>query len=72
MAKRSVMQEFPLNEELVWGKTEDVEWSKRVREKYKFSMNEKAAVKFLKQKDRVFSEITPETLKKVEQYNATL
>lgn len=72
IAKKHVMQEFPLNEDLSWGQSEDVEWSKRVRQKYNFSINPNASVKFLKQKDRVFSEITPETLKTVENYNATL
>jgi hypothetical protein len=30
ICKRSVMLEFPLNEEFVWGEGEDIEWSKRV------------------------------------------
>ena len=72
IAKRKVMQEFPLNEDLSWGQSEDVEWSKRVRQKYKFSINEKSVVWLAQQKDRVFTEPTPETLKKVKEYNATL
>lgn len=72
MAKRNVMQEFPLDETLSWGESEDVLWSRQVRQKYKFSMNEKASVQFLKPKDRVFGEIRPETLKLVEDYNASL
>tara|TARA_A100000164_G_scaffold197556_1_gene175198 strand:+ start:10 stop:729 length:720 start_codon:yes stop_codon:yes gene_type:complete len=50
LAKKSVMEEFPLNEDLCWGDGEDVEWSLRVREKYDFSINEKCIVKTLKQK----------------------
>jgi len=30
VAKRKVMQEFPLNEDFVWDEGEDIEWSKRV------------------------------------------
>ena len=55
VAKKDVMLEFPLDENLNWGEGEDVEWSKRVREKYNFSLNKNSIVKLLKQKDRVFS-----------------
>ena len=54
IAKKRVMQEFPLNEDLVWGESEDVEWSKRIREKYNFTMNQHCTVRLLKQKRRVF------------------
>jgi hypothetical protein len=30
IAKKSVMKEFPMNEEFLWGEGEDIEWSKRV------------------------------------------
>ena len=50
VAKKQIMEEFPLDESLVWGKGEDVEWSKLVREKYNFSFNRNSSVKFLKQK----------------------
>ena len=30
IAKRNLMKKYPLNEELTWGQTEDIEWSKRV------------------------------------------
>ena len=39
VAKRDVMEEFPLDEDLLWGQGEDVEWSKRIRNKYRFSFN---------------------------------
>jgi hypothetical protein len=32
-------EEIPLNENLLWGQSEDVEWSQRVRNKYIFSCN---------------------------------
>jgi len=66
IAWKSVMEKFPLNEELGWGESEDVEWSKRVRQKYKFTMNKHSPVHLLKQKDRVFGEITPEKLNLVQ------
>lgn len=57
VAKKHVMEEFPLNEDLVWGEMEDVEWSKRVREKYDFSMNVNSKVYIMKpNKGRVFNE----------------
>jgi glycosyltransferase involved in cell wall biosynthesis len=63
VAKTWVMKKYPLNESLSWGESEDVEWSKRVRKEFKFTMNKWSPVRLLKQKDRVFAEITPETLK---------
>jgi hypothetical protein len=50
------MTEFPLNENLLWGQSEDVEWSLRIREKYDFSMNKHSSVQLLKYKDRAFDE----------------
>ena len=51
VAKKRVMIENPLNEELCWGESEDVEWSKIVRKKYKFTMNPYSSVKFMKRKN---------------------
>lgn len=62
VAKKSVMEEFPLDETLCWGEGEDVEWSKRVREKYPFSINAFSSVQLLKQKDRAFRPITETSL----------
>jgi len=57
VAKKTVMVEFPLNENLTWGQGEDVFWSKQVREKYSFDMNINSSVKILKpNKDKVFDE----------------
>jgi len=72
IAKKSVMERFPLDESLSWGESEDVKWSKQVREHYKFSINPLSSVKLLKQKERIFNEATPEVIKQVEDYNATL
>lgn len=70
IAKKSVMQQFPLNEDLVWGQGEDVEWSKRVREIYNFDMNDKSIVYILKPgKDRAFNEPNAELYKKLKTIN---
>jgi len=58
VAKKRIMEEFPLNENLIWGYGEDVEWSKRVREKYNFSINKNSIVKLIKFKERIFNFIT--------------
>ena len=57
IAKKSVMEEFPLNESLCWGQGEDVIWSKQVRERYNFNMNINSTVSIMKTgKERVFNE----------------
>ena len=38
VCKKHVMENFPLNDELLWGQGEDVEWSKIVREHYILSV----------------------------------
>jgi hypothetical protein len=55
VAKKSTMMEFPLNENLSWGQGEDVFWSKQVRQKYDFSINQFSTVKSLKFKDPAFN-----------------
>lgn len=50
VAKKNVMLEFPLNENLCWGEGEDIEWSHRVREKYVFKLNLHSSTKLQKQK----------------------
>lgn len=55
IAKKEVMINFPLNEDLCWGQGEDVEWSFRIREVYDFSINRNSTVKLMKQKDVIFS-----------------
>jgi glycosyltransferase involved in cell wall biosynthesis len=65
IGKNDVMKEFPLNEELSWGEGEDVEWSMRLRKKYDFDMNSNSSVRLLKNKDPIFDEVKPDTLKKI-------
>lgn len=63
IAKKNIMVEFPLSENLIWGQGEDVLWSKQVREKYDFNMNINSSVRILKQgKDKVFSEPNKEKI----------
>ena len=47
-AKKSVMEQDPLDENLAWGDAEDVEWSMRVRDKYKYVMNTNSIVEVLR------------------------
>jgi len=50
IAKKNVMNEYPLNENHLWGHGEDVEWSQRVRNKFTFKLNKFSLVKILKKK----------------------
>lgn len=45
LVKKHVIKNEPLNENLLWGQSEDVEWSLRVRDKYVIKCNGKSAVK---------------------------
>ena len=54
VVKKYVMLNEPLNEKLVWGQPEDIEWALRVLPKYKYVMNTHSAVKLLHNKDRVY------------------
>lgn len=66
ISKRDIMKEFPLDERLVWGQGEDVDWSKRVRVKHNFNMNPHSVVQIMKpQKNIVFIEPDNETIKKL-------
>lgn len=69
VAKKSLMQQFPLDETLSWGESEDVKWSKQVREHHHFSINVQSHAQLLKQKDRVFNEITLDMLKTLNEYD---
>ena len=48
VAKKSFMERFPLNEELVAGEAEDVEWSIRVQDATQLRFNENSGVSLLK------------------------
>ena len=50
VAKKNVMEEEPLNEDLCHSDAEDIEWSLRVRDKFNYVMNEKSKVHLLKYK----------------------
>ncbi len=65
VAKRKVMMQYPLNEQLVWGQGEDVLWSSQVRDKYEFFMNANSEVKLLKQKEVAYGIADQETIQKL-------
>lgn len=69
VAKKSVMEEFPLDESRTWGNSEDIIWSFQVREKYEFSMNPYSTVKLIKDgKDKVFNEPNEEKIKLLREF----
>lgn len=68
VAKKDVMQEFRLDEALVWGEGEDVKWSKEIRDKYDFSINTNSKVRLLKQKDKAFEYTTESGIKWLKDY----
>lgn len=57
VAKKKIMEKFPLNENLTWGKAEDIEWSQRVRDKCVYKMNTFSSVKLMKHKDNAWQSI---------------
>ena len=50
VAKQNLMLKEPLDENLVWGDGEDVEWSFQVRDKYSYKMNTHSVVNMCKSK----------------------
>ena len=62
VAKKHVMIEFKLNEDLIWCQGEDLEWSERIKNKYKISFNKNSSVRLLKQKDVIFKSFSNNTL----------
>ena len=50
VAKKGFMEENPLDEELVYGDSEDLEWSLRVREKANYRMNTHSTVRHIRPK----------------------
>jgi len=65
VAKRQVMEEHPLDDNLCWGQGEDVVWSKKVRQIYDFSINPYSTVRSLKFKDPAFNVAGEETIQKL-------
>jgi len=68
VAKKHVMQKFPLNESLLWGQGEDCEWSQRVKKEYTFSLNVNSTVHLLKWHQDAFNLIRPKCLAKMAEY----
>lgn len=50
VVRRDFFLENPLNEQLRWGESEDIEWSRRIREKTIFRFNPESAITYSKQK----------------------
>lgn len=65
VAKRKVMMQYPLNEQLVWGQGEDVLWSGQVRTQYEFKINKDSEVKLLRQKEVAYEIADQETIQKL-------
>ena len=59
------MKEFPLNEGLVWGESEDVEQSKRVREFKEFKFNKYSKTILQKHKNPQFGKISKSQLNNI-------
>lgn len=68
IGKKNVMLEIPLNEDLVWDRGEDCEWSWRLTQKYNFSMNQNSTIHFMKWKQEALHLIKPECLAKCIEY----
>lgn len=61
LAKKHVMEEFPLNESLAWGEGEDLEFSRRVFARYTPVMNPLSIVQLAKDdRHAVFEPMDPE------------
>lgn len=48
VAKKEFMLKHPLDERLVWGDAEDIEWSRRVRQHTQFKINTNSSVHIIK------------------------
>ena len=68
VAKTQFMKDNPLNEFLVWAQGEDIEWSRRVRQKTEFKINDKSVIKLLKQKDYNFLELSEKSKNILKEY----
>jgi len=65
VSKKNIMKDFPLNEDLVWGESEDVEWSKRVREFKEFKFNKYSKTILQKHKNPQFGKISKSQLNNI-------
>lgn len=71
IAKRDFMKQHPLDERFTWGQGEDVEWSKRVRHKWKYVLNTNARVRLLKQQELALKYVEKPTKGKFTDYFGT-
>jgi hypothetical protein len=62
ISKKHVMEEFPLDERLVWSQGEDLIQSYAIREKYNFSINTNSTAHLVKFNEPVFHLMRPQTL----------
>lgn len=65
VAKKRVMEKHPLDETLCWAESEDVVWSKRVRQEFDFKMNTLSSVKMRKYKCKIFNEADEKTIEDI-------
>lgn len=69
VAKKYIMEQFPLDENRCWGQSEDIDFSFRYREYNNFSINPFSTVKLIKDgKDRVFNEPNEEKIKLLKEF----
>lgn len=68
IAKKDIMEKYPLDENLSWGEGEDVKWSMEVRKNHKFSLNPYSTVRLLKQKETIFSNADVATIEKLRKH----
>tara|TARA_R100000008_G_scaffold74992_1_gene54014 strand:- start:14749 stop:15600 length:852 start_codon:yes stop_codon:yes gene_type:complete len=50
VAKKKFMEENPLDEQFLWGQGEDLEWSFRIRDTFKYKMNQNSTVSHIRPK----------------------
>lgn len=55
VAKKKFMEKYPLDEVLCWGQSEDIVWSRHIRNNINFSMNVDSSVSLLKWKSPAFN-----------------
>jgi len=65
VAKKLVMEKHPLDETLCWAESEDVVWSKQVRQEFDFKMNALSSVKMRKYKCKIFNEADEKTIEDI-------
>lgn len=62
VAKKSIMEQVPLNEGLAWNEGEDIEWSNRITQLYPLCFNKHSICHLQKQKDTIFNPLTPSNM----------